>query len=59
MKNEERRAVNIPHRDYELIKKYCEQNALSMPRWIALLATTHIKQQTVKQPVTNTITQTL
>jgi hypothetical protein len=34
----ERRVVNIPSAEFNIIKKYCQENALNMPKWLTKLA---------------------
>ena len=37
-KKTEKRVVNIPKPEFDAIKKYCDDNALSMPKWLVKIA---------------------
>ena len=34
VKKIKRRTINIPKEDFDKIKKYCDDNALRMPKWM-------------------------
>lgn len=38
----EKRVVNIDKKCFDIIKKYCNKNALNMSRWLTKLALDHI-----------------
>ena len=38
MKTNEKRVVNIDKDDFDVIKKYCEQNAYNMSKWLVKIA---------------------
>ena len=42
-KIENRRSVNIDKSDFDIIKKYCEDNALNMPKWMVLVCKEQIE----------------
>ena len=44
----EKRVVNIPKKDFDNIKEYCDANALNMPKWLVKLATHYIEKQMEK-----------
>jgi hypothetical protein len=33
-KLKDRRVINIPKEDYDVLKSYCDENTLDMPKWI-------------------------
>lgn len=37
-KTKERRVVNLLKVDFDKIKKYCDENALDMPKWLVKIA---------------------
>ena len=37
-KKQKRQCINIDKSDYNTIKKYCDDNALHLPRWIVKIA---------------------
>ena len=41
----ERRVVNIPLAEFNIIKKYCQESALNMPKWLTKLAIDYIIKQ--------------
>lgn len=41
----ERRVVNINKEDFEKIKKYCDNNALDMPKWLVKIAFEKINKE--------------
>lgn len=39
-----RRVINILKSDFDVIKKYCDDNALKMPKWLVKIALKEINQ---------------
>ena len=37
-KKKEKRVVNIDKDAHEIIKKYCDENALDLPKWLVKIA---------------------
>ena len=47
----ERRVINIPKKEFDYIKKYCEDNALNMSKWIVKTLTRKINVKlNIQQP---------
>jgi hypothetical protein len=44
----ERRTINIPKSDFDILKKYCDENALDMPKWMVKLAIDKWKESNPK-----------
>lgn len=44
IKKIEKRVVNINKKDFDFIKKYCDDNALKMPKWLVKIALKEIHQ---------------
>ena len=42
-KQTEKRVVNIPKNDFDFIKKYCDNNALNMIKWMMLVCKEQIQ----------------
>ena len=47
-KNKERRVINIDKKDYDVIKKYCDENALNASKWLSKIALEKIQQSEKK-----------
>lgn len=45
VKKLERRVINLDKNDYQAIKKYCNENALCLPKWMTKLALNEISKQ--------------
>lgn len=54
MKNE-KRVVNFSKEDFDLIKDYCDKNALSMSKWLAKIGIDKISNDDVKTQITMAI----
>lgn len=47
-KNKERRVINIDMNDFDVIKKYCDDNALNMSKWLVKIAKDLIIKEKIK-----------
>lgn len=47
-KNNERRVINIDKKNFDAIKKYCDDNALNMSKWLIKIANDLIVKEKIK-----------
>ena len=49
--NKERRVINIPKKNYDIIREYCEENSLNMTKWITHIATSLATSEPIKTQI--------
>ena len=47
----EKRVVNLSKEDFDVIKAYCDKNALSMPKWLAKIGIDKISTDDIKTQI--------